>query len=96
MNSPTSRRSPGSTMLVDLTRRARAEVMRAARVYGKALKDQHRASAAMHRARMKPTAKAREQEHDAACASLDRAQHELLVAAAVLSGFSRRSAERSV
>jgi hypothetical protein len=74
----------------------RSALEKAARAYGDALKAQHKASAAMHRARNKPTAEAREQDHDAACIVLDRAQHDLLVCAAMLAGFSRRGARRSV
>ena len=77
--------------------RVRTSVLaHAARAYGQALKLQHKASAAMHRARQKSTADLREREHAAACAALDRAEHDLLVLAAVLAGFSRRSARRSV
>ncbi|HSX23212.1 MAG TPA: hypothetical protein VLE97_10615 [Gaiellaceae bacterium] len=75
---------------------ASSKLVQAARAYGEALKRQHRASAAMHRARFSATASLRERDHDAACVALDQAEHDLLVTAAMLSGFSRRNARRSV
>jgi len=71
-------------------------LVKAARAYGEALRRQHKASAAMYRARKNKPSQRREREHDEACVELDYAEHDLLVAAAMLAGFSRRSARRSV
>lgn len=90
------RRAKRSGSALAAERAARTALVQAAHAYGQALKLQHKASAAMHRARQKLTADLREREHDDACDALDRAEHELLVSAAVLAGFPRRSARRSV
>jgi hypothetical protein len=83
------------------TKDARSVLVRAARDYAAALSRQHEASAAMNRAiSRRPTVDkvvlAFERRHDVACDVLGAAEHELLVCAAVVGGWSRRSARRSV
>lgn len=71
-------------------------LVHAARAYGAALREQHAASAAMHRTRSGPKLVECEGVHGAACDALDRAEHDLLVCAAVAGGWSRRAAKRLV
>jgi len=82
-------------------RSAKDVLVEATRSYGLALKDQHRASAAMHRAisRQKTidaVVLTAERKHDAACDALGAAEHYLLICAAVVGGWSRKRARRSV
>ena len=72
-------------------------LIEAARDYGRALKRQHKASTALHRAHTRgKDAEALDQKHGAACDTLDAAEHTLLVCAAVVGGWSRKGAEKSV
>ena len=72
-------------------------LIEAARDYARALKRQHKASAALHRAlSLGKDGEALDQKHGAACDALDRAEHALLVCAAVAGGWSRKGAEKSV
>ena len=72
-------------------------LVEAARTYGRALKRQHNASAALHRALSQgKEAKRLDRTHGAACDALGAAEHALLVCAAVVGGWSRKSAETSV
>jgi len=80
---------------------ARTMLVQAARAYGLALQRQHEASAAMNRAiarrkSVDATVRAFEAAHDGACDALGAAEHELLICAAIVAGWSRRSARRSV
>lgn len=80
---------------------ARTMLVQAARAYGLALKRQHAASATMTRAqtrrkRVDAIVRAYEAAHDAACDALGAAEHELLVCAAIVGGWTRKSARRSV
>ena len=77
-----------STALVDVARR-----------YARALKRQHKASAALHHARSQgddDAAEVLDRKHGAACDALDKAEHAVLVYAAVVGGWSRKEAETSV
>ena len=70
-----------------------------ARAYARALKRQHKASAALDRALSQGDddgAEVLDQKHGAACDALDKAEHMLLVCAAVVGGWSRKEAETSV
>ena len=70
-----------------------------ARGYARALKRQHQASAALDRALSQgndDAAEALDRKHGAACDALDKAEHRLLVCAAVVGGWSRKDAEESV
>lgn len=70
-----------------------------ARSYARALKRQHKASAALHRALTRGkdgAAEVLDRKHGAACDALDKAEHTLLVCAAVVGGWSRKEAETSV
>ena len=72
-------------------------LIEAARSYARALKRQHKASAALHRAlALGKDAAALDRKHGAACDALDATEHELLVCAAVVGGWPRESAETSV
>ena len=73
------------------------ELIKAAHDYARALKRQHKASAALHRAlSLGKDGEALDRKHGAACDALDAAEHALLVCAAVVGGWSRKSAEKSV
>ena len=72
-------------------------LVEAARTYGHALKRQHDTSAALHRALSQgKDAEGLDRTHGAACDALDATEHELLVCAAVVGGWSRKGAEKSV
>ena len=74
-----------------------AVLVEAAHTYGRALKRQHDASAALHRALSKgKDAKRLDRTHGAACDALGAAEHALLVCAAVVGGWSHTDAEESV
>jgi hypothetical protein len=80
---------------------AKMRLVQAARAYGLALKRQHAASAAMTRAqtrrkRVDATVLAFEAAHNAACDALGAAEHELLICAAIVGDWTRKSARRSV
>ena len=72
-------------------------LIEAARTYARALKRQHKASAALHRAQTRgDDDEALDRKHGAACDALDKAEHMLLVCAAVVGGWSRKGADKSV
>lgn len=72
-------------------------LIEAARDYARALKRQHKASAALHRAlTLGKDGEVLDRKHGAACDALDAAEHALLVCAAVVGGWSRKGAENSV
>lgn len=92
-----------------LTRRCMKDIktlVEAATNYAYALRRQHAASAKMRRAessswqlkeaRASKNLDALNQAHGEACDALGVAEHELLVCAAVVGGWSRKSAKRSV
>ena len=72
-------------------------LIEAARTYARALKRQHKASAALHRAVSRgKDGGVLDLKHSEACDALDVAEHALLVSAAVVGGWSRKGAEKSV
>lgn len=72
-------------------------LIKAARDYGRALKRQHAASAALNRAlSQRKGAKRLDRAHDRACDALNAAEHTVLVCAAVVGGWSHTDAEQSV
>jgi hypothetical protein len=72
-------------------------LIEAVRVYARALKRQHKASTELHRALSRgKDGEALDLKHGAACDARDVAEHALLVCAAIVGGWSRKGAEKSV
>lgn len=73
------------------------DLVKAARVYGRALRAQHVASENLHEAAVTGrTTKALDHAHDKACCALGIAEHKLLVEAAIVGGWTREDAEGAV
>ena len=72
-------------------------LIKAARDYGEALRRQHVASENLHQAAVAGNPiKAFDRAHDKACDALGKAEHELLIAGAIVGGWTREDAEGSV
>ena len=72
-------------------------LVKAARAYGKALRAQHVASENLHAAAVAGNPiKALDRAHDKACDAVGIAQHEVLILAAIVGGWTREDAEGMV
>ena len=72
-------------------------LIKAARAYGQALRRQHVASENLHEAAVAGNPiKALDRTHGKACDALGAAEHEVLIAAAIIDGWTREDAEGAV
>lgn len=72
-------------------------LVKAARAYGKALRAQHVASENLHEAAVAGNPiKALDRAHGKACDALGAAEHEVLILAAIVGGWTREDAEGAV
>lgn len=73
------------------------DLTKAASRYGEELRRQDVLSTALHRAEKRgEDTTALDRDHSTACDAVGAAEHELLVCAAIVGGWSRKSAEKSV
>jgi hypothetical protein len=73
------------------------DLIKAAHDYGEALRRQHVASEDLHQAAVAGNPiKGLDRAHDKACDAVGVAQHEVLIAAAIVGGWTREDAEGSV
>ena len=76
---------------------ATTDLVKAARAYGKALRAQHAASENLHAAAVAGNPiKALDREHNKACEAVGATQHEVLILAAIVGGWTREDAEAAV
>jgi len=73
------------------------DLVKAAHAYGEALRKQNAASEALHAAAVAGNPiKALDRAHGKACDALGKAEHEVLILAAIVGGWTREDAEGAV